>query len=147
MEFKKQSKSPSKTVKECANCGGQSSHPYAIDITDARCFCSKPCLQAFETERVEKLLASTIKHLEKEEAENSPLWVSRLHKIEIVFMRALLKGTTKDKLEQLKSILMDRCVDAIENSTDDGDEIYKGMADATKRMVTAFEHWIKVFGN
>ena len=84
--------------------------------------------------------------MEEEEAENPPLWVMRLHKIEIVFMRALLKGTTKDKLEQLKSILMERCVDGLEDSTDSGDYLYKRMADATKRMVTAFEHWIKVFG-
>jgi len=145
MESKKQSKSQMSFGKECIYCGGQCSHIYAQDASDTRrCFCSRPCLQAYETDRLKELLGSRMEFYEDEV--EPPLWVTRLFDIEVVFIRALLKGTTKNNLERFKTILMDRCVDAIENSTDDGDEIYKGMADATKAMLLNYEFWIKVLG-
>jgi hypothetical protein len=83
--------------------------------------------------------------VESEEAV-PPLSITRLYMTEIVFLRALLKGTTTDKLEQLKTIMTERCVDAMEDTTDMGDNLYKGMADATRLMILNFDFWIQVFG-
>ena len=129
---------------ECLYCYGKCSSVYAaVKATPKSCWCSKPCLQAYQSEKVSELLEYRMKY--NEEEINPPLWVTRLYQIEVVFMRALLKGTTKKQLLQLKTILMDRCVDGIENSTEN-DNIYKGMADATKNMILSFEFWIDILG-
>ena len=131
---------------ECLYCYGKCASVYAAhqDIPK-RCWCSKSCLQAFQAEKVSSLLEHRKKFMNEEEMLNPPLWVTRLYNIEVVFMRALLKGTTKKQLLQFKTILLDRCVDAIENSTDN-DNLYKGMADATKLMMLNFDFWIDILG-
>ena len=73
--------------------------------------------------------------------------VARFYGIQIVFIRALLKGTTKDKLQQLKAILMERGVEMMELSSEVDDNFYKGISDATKLIIDNYDFWIRIFGN
>ena len=135
---------------ECAYCYGKCSRVYALGQTTRNVMCSRACHQAYEAERLNSLLGKKIKFLEefgKDPTDPMPKSIFRLYSTEIIFIRALLKGTTKAKLEQLKTIFMERWVDLIEESTTMGDSIYKNMADGSKKIIDFYDTWIKVFGN
>lgn len=139
---------------ECLYCYGQCSCPYAYDSKNTRRgFCSKPCLQAYEAERLKKLLVIRDEYMKEANSGNPDFQQSdmkeltRFYKTQMVLIRALLKGTKTQKLDQLKTLLMERCVDMIEISSEIDDNCYKTMSDDTKELIDNFDYWIKVFGN
>jgi hypothetical protein len=94
---------------------------------------------------VERHLGWVVDAIKKIGAE--PVFI-RSYKAEVVLLRALLKGTTKKQLLQLKQIVMDRYVDNLEVSADKYDnEMYLSMATATRIMITNCDIWIPIFGN
>lgn len=70
---------------------------------------------------------------------------NRLYKTEIVFNRALLKGSSKEHLLKIKKVLMERYLEAMDVASTQGDQMYLNMANASKKMIGNYDCLIEWF--
>ena len=128
---------------ECVYCNGLFSEVYAINQKNpALCWCSKSCHLAYAKEGVERRLGQCVTYIQNDTDEDE---FKRVYKIELVLLRAILKGSSKEQLLRLKQIMMGRYVELIELTSNDGDSDYLRMANASKKMVDNYNILIEWF--
>lgn len=132
-----------KAIMECVNCNGLFSVVYATHQKDpTKCWCSKPCHLAWAKDGVETRLGQCLEAIEKD---RDTAEFIRMYKIELVLLRAILKGSSKEQLLKLKKIAMGRYVEVIELASTEGDDMYLRMANATKKMIDNYDCLIEWF--
>jgi len=134
---------------ECFNClttnGRQLSRNSETWLKKGKLtFCSNPCLQAHESDKVEEYLQDLAEYT----LINLNPSAQRAIKVETIFLKALLKRSKKEQLKKLKTMLEEAYVDEMEimeETFTQGD--YIDMCNRAKRLHAKYDMWIQIFAS
>jgi hypothetical protein len=110
-------------------------------------FCSNACLQAHESDKVEKEIQKLAEYKDYDEEEMSPT-LRRVVKVETIFLKAILRRSKKEQLKKLKTMLEEAYVGDMETMEElhtQGD--YLNMCNGMKRLHAKFDMWIQIFAS
>lgn len=127
---------------ECFNCLGSINDLFTI--SDTKCFCSKPCIQAYHRPSAEKDAAyyqDTAKEMDH------PTW-KRYFQVQSLIVIGCLKHSKKEQLNKLKRCLQDTMVDVLElvEKKCVENDLLK-MSESTKNTFQEMNDIIELFGS